>query len=40
MDLNTFIGFEECISSMGTHVLEKDRLSKALKGHRSDGGGR
>ena len=40
MDLNTFTRFEECISSMGTHVPERDRLSKALKGHQSDGGGR
>ena len=39
MDLNTFTGFEERTSSMGTRVPENGRFS-ALEGGRSDSGGR
>ena len=50
MNLNTFTRFEECISSMGTRFKEcipsigtrvpkEGRLSKALEGGQSDGGG-
>ena len=50
MDPNTFIGFEECISSMrtwfeertssmGTQVPEKGRFSEALEGGRNGSGG-
>ena len=40
MDANTFTRFKECISSMGTRVLEEGRLLEALGGDQSDGGGR
>ena len=38
MDSNTFIGFEECISSMRTRVPKEGKLSKALEGVWRDGG--